>query len=240
MGKEYLRLIQDLKRSIAESRYQAARLANREQLYQISDVQKQLPGIRGFSYRNLRKMRQFYEAYEESAIWPSLTAKLQDAENQRQIVQSLTDQYSNFFNISFTHHVLILNKCKTDEREFYISMAATECWSVAVLEHRIDNGLIQKQGKLPNNFSEILSAKLKPSAIQLFNDEYLMDYLNLGDSADERDIENKIVNNIRDFILRMGRSFSFIGNQFRIELNGEEFFIDLLFFNRILQCLGCF
>ena len=266
MEKEYLKLIQDLKRSIVESRYQAARLVNREQLllyfkigktlsetttqqkwgsrvlHQVStDLQKQLPGIKGFSSRNLMNMRQFYEAYENFVIWQSLTAKLQDVENQQnEIAQSLTAQFSYFFNISFTHHILILNKCTKEERLFYISMAALEFWSVTVLEHHIDSGLFEKQGKLPNNFSETLPAELKPSAIQLFNDEYLMDYLNLGNADDERDIENKIVSNIKDFILRMGKGFSFIGNQFRVELDGEEFFIDLLFFNRILQCLVAF
>jgi predicted nuclease of restriction endonuclease-like (RecB) superfamily len=263
MEKEYLKLIQDLKRSIVQSRYQAARLANREQLllyYKVGkilseasarqqwgskvlnkisgDLQNQLPGIRGFSFSNLKKMRQFFEAYDDPLIGPLLTAQLQDIENQKIIIGStLTIQFSYFFNIIFSHHVLILSKCKKEERLFYISTAASELWSISILEHHIDNRLFEKQGKLPNNFSETLPLELKPSALQLFNDEYLMDYLNLNDEDDERNIENKIVNNIRDFILRMGKGFSFIGNQYRLELDGEEFFIDLLFFNRILQCL---
>ena len=85
-----------------------------------------------------------------------------------------------------------------------------------------------------------MAVVLRPSAIRIFNVEFLMDYMNLGDDEDKRQVENKIVANIRDFILRMGKGFSFIGNQFRVELDGDEFFIDLLFFNRNLECLVAF
>lgn len=265
--KSYLQFVNDLKQTIIQSRYQAARLANREQillyfkagkvlsekiskkkwgnnvLENISeDLQKQMPGLKGFSARNLRKMRQFFEVYEKSVVWQSATAKLQRIENQNNGIWPLaTAKLDGFFGISFTHHILILNKCvEKEERSFYIMKASNEFWSVSVLEHNIDGQLFEKQGKLPNNFSKVLPAELEPSAIQLFNDEYLMDYMNLGEADDERDVENKIVANIRDFILRMGKGFSFIGNQFRIELAGDEFFIDLLFFNRHLRCLVAF
>lgn len=218
---------------------------------QISvDLQNQMPGLKGFSRRNLFKMKQLFESYEKSVIGQSLTAQLQTNENQSnaigpfptpQIVPSATALFDHFFQISFSHHIVLLNKCKNEEeRFFYITKAATEFWSVTVLEHQIDGGLFEKQGKLPNNFIQTVPAELKPSVVQIFNDEYLMDYMNLGDSDDEREVENKIVLNIRDFILRMGKGFSFIGNQFRVELDGEEFFIDLLFFNRYLQSLVVF
>lgn len=265
--KSYLKFINDLKKSITQSRFNAARLANREQLIlymkvgemltgkiesekwgtnvleQISDdLQNHMPGLRGFSARNLRKMKQFYEAYERFVIRPSTTAQLQNAEFQSDIIwPSSTAKLEDFFGISFTHHILILNKCvREEERAFYINRAAIEFWSVSVLEHNIDSRLFEKQGALPNNFSKALPVEINSSAVQLFNDEYLMDYMNLGDSDDERDVENKIVANIRDFVLRMGKGFSFIGNQFRVELDGEEFFIDLLFFNRHLKCLVAF
>jgi len=265
--KSYLQFIQELKKNISQSRYQAARLANKEQLVlyirvgemlnqkiksekwgnnvleQVaSDLQNQVPGLRGFSYRNLRNMRQFYLAYENSVIWQSLTAKLQNVENQSNENTPLaTAQLDYFFGISFTHHISILNKClESEKRLFYIRKASMEFWSVSVLEHHIDNQLFEKQGKLSNNFIKSLSEELKPKAVEIFHDEYLMDYMNLSESDDERDVENKIVANIRDFILRMGKGFSFIGNQFRVELAGDEFFIDLLFFNRHLKCLVAF
>lgn len=265
--KSYIQFITDLKKSIVQSRYQAARLANREQLLlyyrtgkmlsekvakekwgaraleQIAtDLQKQLPGIKGFSSRNLHKMRQFSEAYENVVIMPSLTATLYPVDNESiEFGQTATAQFEEFFGISFTHHILILNKCSDlAERLFYIQLAATELWSVTVLEHKIDSRLFETKGTLPNNFSNAISGELKSSAAHLFNDEYLMDYMNLGEEDSERDVEDKIVLNIRNFILRMGKGFSFIGNQFRIELEGEEFFIDLLFYNRYLNCLVAF
>ena len=265
--KSYIQFIADLKKNIIQSRYQAARLANREQLLlyyrtgkmlsekvakekwgvkaleQIAtDLQKQLPGIKGFSSRNLHKMRQFSEAYENVVIMPSVTAQLYQADNEPiGFGQTATAQIQEFFGISFTHHILILNKCADlAERMFYIQLAATELWSVTVLEHKIDSRLFEKQGSLPNNFPKAIDGDLKSSAAQIFNDEYLMDYMNLGEEDSERDVEEKIVLNIRNFILRMGKGFSFIGNQFRIELDGEEFFIDLLFYNRYLNCLVAF
>lgn len=266
-SKSYLQFIQELKKSISQSRYQAARLANKEQLVlyirvgemlnekirsekwgnnvleQVAaDLQNQVPGLRGFSYRNLRNMRQFYLAYEDSVIWQSLTAKLQNIENQATgITPLVTAKLDYFLGISFTHHISILNKCADlEERLFYIMKASIEFWSVSVLEHNIDSRLFERQGKLPNNFIKSLAEELKPKAVEIFHDEYLMDYMNLSEADDERDVENKIVANIRDFILRMGKGFSFIGNQFRVELAGDEFFIDLLFFNRHLRCLVAF
>ena len=146
-----------------------------------------------------------------------------------------------FWSISFSHHIVLLAKCKSlEERFFYMIQTALEFWSVNVLEHQIDAGLFQKQGKLPNNFSKTLNERLNPSALQVFKDEYLLDFISISDTDDERAIENKVVIQIRDFILRMGKGFSFIGNQYRVELDDEEFFIDLLFFNRCLQCLVAF
>ncbi|HEX9511068.1 MAG TPA: PDDEXK nuclease domain-containing protein, partial [Puia sp.] len=143
--------------------------------------------------------------------------------------------------ISFTHHILILNKCKhLQERFFYIEQAATQYWSVALLEHHIDANLYSHQGKLPNNFNKTLSGELKPTALKVFQDDYLMDFISSGEMEDERVFEEKVVADIKNFIMRMGTGFAFIGNQYRLEIGGEEFFIDLLFFNRNLQCLVVF
>ena len=269
-SKQYLQLITELKQSIINSRYQAARLANREQLMlyfktgkmltekidaekwgakvvdQISaDLQKQLPGLKGFSRRNLMKMKQFYLEYHQLVIVPSATAQLEKSTESLFVpsvaAQINAEMINAFASISFSHHIVILSKCKSfEERMFYIVETAAQFWPVSVTEHQIDAGLFQKQGKLPNNFSKTLSENLKPSALQVFKDEYLFDFIYIKDDDDERNIENKVVAEIRDFILRMGKGFSFIGNQYRVELNGEEFFIDLLFFNRNLQCLVAF
>lgn len=293
--KSYLQFVNDLKQTIAQSRYQAARLANHGQLLlyfqsgkmlsekilaekwgvnilgQIaSDLQQQMPGLRGFSSRNLQKIRQFYSRYADTVIGQLLTAQLGNMnllennalitptataqikqskrpDNQRLVITPSataklnSDILNSFYEVSFSHHILILDKCNSyQEALFYMTQAANLFWSVSVLEHQINSMLFDKQGSLPNNFIKSLPKELKPEAAKIFNDEYLMDYMNLGEDDDERDVENKIVANIRDFILRMGKGFSFIGNQFRVELDGDEFFIDLLFFNRYLRCLVAF
>lgn len=272
MNKEYIRLITDLKQSIIQSRYVAARLANKEQLLLYfktgkmlsekiaaekwgakileriaEDLQKQLPGLRGFSFRNLKNMKQFYSEYQSIIIGQLATAQLRSVRNsnsKHSILQPVTAELpkvpETFFNISFTHHMLILNKCKTfEERAFYISQAATQFWSVTTLEHHIESNLFHNQGKLPNNFDKTLSADLKPSALQVFQDEYLFDFIS-SQQDDERVVEGEIISNIRIAIMALGQGFSFIANQYRLELDGEEFFIDLLFFNRHLRCLVAF
>ena len=298
MNKSYLQFVQDLRQNIIQSRYIAARLANREQLLlyvrvgkmlsekiaaekwgtnvldQLSaDLQKELPGLRGFSARNLRKMRQLSDTYEKSQIWPlltakfgrgtirpSATAKLEEAIGESILNKSEDDlirpsataklepstasnqQLLNaFLGISFTHHVLLLGKCQSEqERYFYMQQAATQFWSVSLLEHHISANLYHNQGKIFNNFNDTLSNPLKASALQVFQDEYLLDFINSGDGIDERAMESQIVANIKQVVLQLGKGFSFIGNQYRLQVGDQEFFIDLLFFNRHLQCLVAF
>lgn len=282
MKKEYLQFITDLKQNIVQSRYIAARLVNKEQLLlyfrtgkmlsekiaaekwgakiieQISEnLQKQLPGLRGFSFRNLKNMRQFFEEYNNTAIGPSVTAQLSPAFGQLPTAQlrkprrenigqqpahlNTPELQNHFFGISFTHHILLLNECKDpQERSFYIEQAATQFWSVNLLEHHINANLFSHQGNLPNNFNNTLPGELKPTALKVFQDDYLMDFISSNNTEDERIFEEKVVADIKNFIMRMGTGFSFIGNQYRIEIGGEEFFIDLLFFNRHLQCLVAF
>jgi len=299
MNKSYLQFVQDLRQNIIQSRYIAARLANREQLLlyvrvgkmlsekiaaekwgakvldQIStDLQKELPGLRGFSTRNLHKMRQLHDTYNKSVIWPSLTAQLEknlirssttpqleratddaifDRPAEKLIVPSSTAQLEKastapyqqlidaFFGISFTHHVLLLNKCGSEqERYFYMQQAASQFWSVSLLEHHISANLYHNQGKISNNFNDTLPNPLKASALQVFQDESLLGFINSGDGIDERAMESQIVANIKQVVLQLGKGFSFIGNQYRLQVGDQEFFIDLLFFNRHLQCLVAF
>jgi len=135
----------------------------------------------------------------------------------------------------------ILNRCKTfEERSFYIYQAASQFWSVSILEHYIASNLFSQQGKLPNNFEKTLPKELKPSALKIFQDEYLMDFMSPGELDEERILEEGIISDIKNFIMKMGQGFSFIANQYRLELAGEEFFIDDLFFNRHLHCLVAF
>ena len=149
--------------------------------------------------------------------------------------------YEAFTGISFSHHFTILTKIKGwQARIFYVQSSAVNFWSLSVLEHHIENDLFSKEGKLPNNFHKTVNESLKPSALKVFKDEYLLDFIAGDELDDERHIEQQVVLNIRNFILQMGKGFCFIGNQYRIEVDGDEFFIDLLFFNRHLHCLVAF
>jgi predicted nuclease of restriction endonuclease-like (RecB) superfamily len=150
-----------------------------------------------------------------------------------------------FFKTGFTHHCEILTKVKnTEERLFYIERCATEFWSVETLKYHLKSNLFAKRGKLPNNFQTAISDKdLQRKALLSFKDEYLLDHINIespDDEPDERVLESAIVNNIRKFIMSLGKDFSFIGNQYRLMVDDEEYFVDLLFFNRQLQCLVAF
>lgn len=273
--KSYIEFIQSIKKQIVQSRYVAARLANREQLMlyfktgvmisekvkaqkwgakvldQISaDLQKELPGLKGFSSGNLKKIRLFAETYAPHLVIGSTAPNqlgLAGTGEDFSISSTLSNLIENsafyeaFTGISFSHHFTIITKIKAWEaRIFYIQSAAANFWSLAVLEHHIENDLYGKEGKLPNNFDGTLTESLKPSALKVFKDEYLLDFIAGDELDDERHIEQQVVLNIRNFILQMGRGFCFIGNQYRLEVNGDEFFIDLLFFNRHLQCLVAF
>lgn len=218
-----------------------------------------MPELRGFSDRNLRKMRQFYQAYSIEQIWPLLTAKIQTVDNVMDIIgQSPTAKLrssdneailansedcvlSSFMGITFTHHVLLLNKCEIyEERLFYMHRAATEFWTVDILEHYIKEDLFGQNGKLNHNFDFTIQADVNLNAGDYFKDQYLLDFLQLQDGYTENKIENGIVSNITEFILKMGKGFAFIGNQFRLDVDGHEFSIDLLFYNRILRRLVAF
>jgi predicted nuclease of restriction endonuclease-like (RecB) superfamily len=189
MDKKYIEFIADLKKNIVQSRYVAARLVNREQLLlyfktgkmlsekieaenwgtrvieQVSeDLQKQLPGLRGFSYRNLMNMKLFYAEYQMIIILQSVTAELRlgeinpigqsataelTQENSEQIRPLSTTQLAAFWGITFTHHLLLINKCKSyEERMFYMLRAADEFWSVSLLQHHLEADLYVHQGKM--------------------------------------------------------------------------------------------
>lgn len=275
IDKNYVEFIQSIKKQIVQSRYAAARLANREQLMlyfrtglmisekikaqkwgakvldQISaDLQKEMPGLKGFSSGNLKKIRLFAEAYGPHLVIGSTASNQIGLAGSREgfsISSTLSNLietkgfYQAFTGISFSHHFTIITKIKGWEaRIFYIQSAAANFWSLTVLEHHIENDLYTKEGKLPNNFEGTLAESLKPSALKVFKDEYLLDFIAGDELDDERHIEQQVVLNIRNFILQMGKGFCFIGNQYRLEVDGDEFFIDLLFFNRHLQCLVAF
>lgn len=279
ISMNYAEVVRQIKTAILQSRYRAARLANREllSLYfgigkfisensrnhfwgtaaieSISEkLQQEMPGLRGFSPVNIKRMRQFYEEWEKCfladnqslIIRPLTTDDIQIdllAANRPSVTDDLNElNRESFLSIGFTHHYEILVKTQTlTERLFYIERCATNFWSVEKLKYALKEDLFSKQGKLSNNFPITISdANLRQKALLSFKDEYLLDYINIespDDEPDERVLESEIVLNIKNFIMSLGKDFAFIGNQHRFIVDGREFFVDLLFFNRQLQCL---
>jgi predicted nuclease of restriction endonuclease-like (RecB) superfamily len=143
-----------------------------------------------------------------------------------------------FLSIGFTQHILLIQKC-TDikQRLFYMSKSVQHQWTVALLEYHINADLYNQKGKLEHNFNTTLPVEIKDHAIQAFKDEYLLDYLNVHEDDTERVFEDEIVKNIKQFMMSLGNEFSFMGNQYKVVVDEDEFFVDLLFFNRMLQAM---
>ena len=194
-------------------------------------------------------MRTFYEEWsflESQSGELLLNEKNGQTEIWNSRVPNLDKFINEFMSIGFTHHRIILRKVKSiEERTFYISKCASNHLSVRQLDEIIDEELYNSQGELPNNFSDsIQDSRYLYKAINTFKDEYLLNLVNIEeidardlDDVDERVLENRIVHNIKKFILTFGDGFAFIGNQYHLEAFGEDQYVDLLFFNRDLNCL---
>ncbi len=178
------------------------------------DLREAFPEMKGFSARNLKYMRAFAEA------WP-------DAE----FVQQPAAQLPWF------HLCTLIDKLKDPAlRLYYADLARTEGWSRVTLELNIRNRLHERQGQAVTNFDARLPAPHSELAHETLKDPYLFDFLGLGDEAQEREIENALVRHIIKFLLELGNGFAFVGRQFRLEVEGDEFFADLLFYHTRLKC----
>ena len=219
-------------------------------------LRRELPGLRGFSARSIRNMRTFYEYWTQYLIWQPSAAKLQLSINQNTIdIDCFSLQKwspvaaeinrEEFLGISFSHHLEILQKTKDiQEVLFYIHQTVLHKWDKYDLRNRLKEGLCQKQGAAANNFLQTMPVNDARKAVGMFKDEYLLDYINIDEmevdkpeDIDERVIEKAIVRNIKQFIMTFGRDFAYIGNQYHLEIFGEELFPDLLFLNRELNCM---
>lgn len=219
-------------------------------------LRRELPGLRGFSARSIRNMRTFYEYWKQFLIWQPSAAKLQLPINQGTIdIECFSLQKwspvaieinrEEFLGISFSHHLEILQKTKDiQEVLFYIHQTILHKWDKYDLRNRLKEGLYQKQGAAANNFLQTMPVNDARKAVAMFKDEYLLDYINVEEmevdnpeDVDEKVIEQAIVRNIKKFIMTFGRDFAYIGNQYHLEIFGEELFPDLLFLNRELNCM---
>ena len=238
--QEYMALLAEVKERVRSAQYAALKVVNREliTLYWdiggmiakrqktqgwgksvvqrlASDLQSEFPGVRGFSVQNLWYMRQFYMDYRDDA-------KLQPLVGE----------------ISWAKNLVIMSRCKDPlEREFYIRMTRKFGWSKNVLVHQIENQSYEKSLLGQTNFDKTLTPELRAQAKLAVKDEYTFDFLELGDQHSERELERALVGRIEEFLRAMGGMFAFMGSQFRLEVDGKEYFIDLLLFHRRLRCL---
>lgn len=237
---EYQAFLKDIKNRIRQSQYDALKAVN-VQLIQLywdigmsivekqqqsgwgksvvenlaKDLQDEFSGIRGFSAQNLWLMRQFYAEYH-------------DNENLQSLIRE----------IGWTHHTVIMSKCKDDhERQFYMTASKKFGWTVRVLQHQIENKSFEKYLLNQTNFDQTIPEPIKDQAKLTVKDHYTFDFLELADEHTEHQLEHALIDNIRNFLCEMGYSFAFLANQFKLTVEGDDFFIDLLLFHRELQCL---
>ncbi len=230
-----------------------------------SQLRKELPGLRGFSATSLKKMRLFYENWNflEDSNSSVMTDELPDKTNSSDASDELISiipiadfklsginladfPVEDFFKVPFSHHIAIFSKVKNlQERYYYIHRVVEENLQVDTLEILIKKDAYKHQKEIPNNFERTISpSSLARKAVEMFKDEYLLDFINVEEigerdaaDVDERVVENAIIHNVKNFIMTFGKDFAFVGDQYHLEAFNEEFFSDLLFFNRELNCL---
>ena len=270
---EITRHVKTLKTLILHSRYVAARQANAEmlKLYFVigayvsehsrkgkwgtgvieaisEQLSRELPGLRGFSARNMRDMRRFCEEWTESAIWQPLAAKLESG--KLEVLQPAADELGQFdlgafLSIGFTHHMIIISKCKTaEERLFYIRRCAAGFWSKDALKQHLAANEYAWDGHAVNNFAlTIPDDKQVGRAVQAFRSEYLLDFVNivdLNETEEERDEPEwmmEMVMKVKDLIQALGDDFCFMNVKKRFVVEDEEFYSDLVFYHRALKCM---
>lgn len=179
------------------------------------DIQKEFPGIKGFGVSNMWDMARFYAEYQSNEILQPLVGE-----------------------ISWSKHIVILTKCKeTRQRHFYILATQKYGWTKDVLINKIEAKTYENYLLGQSNFDNTLPDKIKNQAILALKDEYTFDLVGLAEEHSEYELEQAIIKNIRAFLMEFGTDFSFIGNQYRLEVDGKEYFIDLLLYNRRLQAM---
>jgi len=175
-------------------------------------IQAERPDIKGFSASNIWRMRQFYETYRDNEKLAPLVRE-----------------------ISWTHNLMIMSRTKTDEaREFYLLLCSRNKYTKRELERQIDSMLFERT-MVSNEKNKLFLAR--NAGLTALRDSYVLEFLDIPESHKEKELRKSIVANIRDFILEFGRDFTFVGEEYRVQVGNKDFHIDLLFYNRGLSCL---
>jgi len=239
---EYIKFLNDLKSKIRQTQYQAYRAVNKELIglywdigksivekqkklgwgqkiiQQLADdLQKEFPENRGFSYANLYRMRKFYLTYKDNSKLAQLVREIPWGQN-----------------------IVIFEKLKDDyQREYYLQMTIRNSWSRNILVHQIESKSFERflTDKKSHNFDKALPVEMETEVEPIIKDTYVLDFLELSEDIKEKELEKRILENIKSFLLELGIGFTFVGSQYKIVLNENEYFIDLLFYHRHLKCL---
>ncbi len=191
------------------------------------DLKKEFPGVEGFSGGNLWRIRAFYLAYSQG--FPILAQAVRELPKPLQVLSALP----------WGHNVLLVEKVKDPiERFWYAQKAVENGWSRSVLWHQIDTKLYHRQGKSKKiaNFPKALPPSQSDLALEMMKDPYNFDFLTLAEEAHERDLERGLLEHIREFLIELGKGFSFVGNQHHLVVGNEDFYLDLLFYHLRLRC----
>ena len=239
-NQQYIQFLASIKERIRKSQYEALKAVNKEliALYWdigkmiverqkkhgwgkaivenlAKDLQKEFPGIQGFSSRNIWYMRNLFRLYDGSIKLQPLVAE-----------------------ISWTKHLIIMAQCKDNlEREFYIRMTRKFGWTKNILIHQIEGKAYEATMLNQTNFNKLIPKKICNQAKLAVKDEYTFDFLELGEDHSERELETAVMVRMDRFLREMGGAVSFVGSQYRLEVGGQEYFIDILLFHRHLRCL---
>ena len=213
VNSELIRLYWDIRKTLLQ-RWEAAGWGGKVVDRLSADLREAFPGMKGFSSSNLKYMRYFAECCPNFRIG-----------------QQAADQLPWF------HLVVLLTKVtRENERAWLAARAISEGWSRATLEANIENQFFERTGQSVSNFQARLPPAQAALAVESLKDPYLFDFLGLGEDAEERDIESALTRHITRFLLELGAGFAFVGRQFRLDVGGEEFYIDLLFYHTRLKC----
>ena len=180
-------------------------------------IQQSEPEIKGFSDKNIWRMKQFYETYKD---FPKLVPVVRE--------------------ISWTHNMLIFSRCKTiEEKEFYLKLVQEENYSKRELDRQISASYFERN-MLENSKLSTMLRESKKDTEALFKDSYVFEFLNLSEPYTERELQHGLVRQMKNFILELGKDFVFIGEEYKLLVGNSDFFLDLLFYHRGLQCLVAF
>jgi predicted nuclease of restriction endonuclease-like (RecB) superfamily len=212
------------------------------------DLLKEFPAIKGFSRTNLYYIKKWYVFYAQNEFVPQLVGQMKRKPSKGIIVPQVVGQLQKngqknndisqlIALIPWGHHREIISKCQTiAEAVFYINATIKNNWSRSVLIAQIESRLFKRKGKSINNFKDTLPKLQSDLAIETFNNPYSFELLGLKENITEKELEHNLISNIKTFLLELGQGFAYMGKQFAIKVNGDSFFLDLLFYHTKLHC----